>query len=337
MKIIFRTGAPLIVLIVVASLTLASDTAEISGSRPHPDGQPTEIQAAVYLIDVSQIDGARQEFTADVFLLLSWNDPRLADGSAGVRRIPVDEVWNPRIQILNRRGVSIGFPELVDVDPDGTVTLRQRYFGQYAEPLDLREFPLDRHTFAVRLVVPGYSPEEVRLVADPRFSGGPPPRYSIPDWSVSPTRLRPEPFAVIPGGPQIAGMVAEFDARRHLGFYVGKAFVSVAIIVFMSWIVFWIDPQAVAPRISVSVTSMLTLIAYRFLLGQELPKVSYLTRLDYFLLGTTILVFLSLIQVAWTSALFGRGRAEAARRIDRWSRWLFPSMFFALSVISFWL
>ncbi|MFV2073735.1 MAG: hypothetical protein ACC742_13935, partial [Thermoanaerobaculales bacterium] len=44
-----------------------------------------------------------------------------------------------------------------------------------------------------------------------------------------------------------------------------------AIIVFMSWVVFWIDPRHVGPRISVAVTSMLTLIAYRFLLGQLLP------------------------------------------------------------------
>jgi hypothetical protein len=331
---ILRAGVLLMLSTLVAGLMSASEPAGFTGSRPHPEGQPTEIQVAVYLIDVSHIDGARQEFTADVFLLLSWNDPRLADGAAEVRRFPVDEVWNPRIQILNRRNVSIGFPELVDVEPDGTVTLRQRYFGQYAAPLDLREFPLDRHTFAIRLVVPGYSPDEVELTMDQRFSGGPPPRYSIPDWSLSPTRFRLEPFAVIPGGPRIAGMAALFDARRHLGFYVGKAFVSVAIIVFMSWIVFWIDPQHVAPRISVAVTSMLTLVAYRFLLGQGLPAVSYLTRLDYFLLGTTILVFLSLIQVAWTSAMFGRGQAEEARRIDRWSRWFFPSVFCVLIVIS---
>jgi cadmium resistance protein CadD (predicted permease) len=100
--------------------------------------------------------------------------------------------------------------------------------------------------------------------------------------------------------------------------------------------VFWLDPQAVAPRVSVSVTSMLTLVAYRFLLGGDLPKISYLTRLDYFLLGATILVFLALIEVTWTSAMSGRGRTEAARRLDRSSRWLFPAMFLALSVLSFW-
>jgi len=332
---IVRTGGAFVASVMIAGLAFASEPAGFSGSRPHADGQPTEIRTAVYLIDVSQIDGARQEFTADVFLLLSWNDPRLADGSGDVRRIPLDQVWNPRVQILNQRTVSIGFPEQLDVDPDGTVTFRQRYFGQYASPLDLRDFPRDEHTFAIRLVVPGYSPDEVQLVPDERFSSVPTPRYSIPDWTLSPTRLRPAPFAVIPGGPQLPGMVAEFDARRHLGFYFGQGSVSVAIIVFMSWIVFWIDPQALAPRISVSVTSMLTLIAYRFLLGGDLPKVSYLTRLDYFLLGATILVFLTLIEVTWTSAISGRGQAEGARSIDRRSRWLFPALFLVMSATLF--
>ncbi len=48
---------------------------------------------------------------------------------------------------------------------------------------------------------------------------------------------------------------------------------------------------------------MLTLIAYRFLLGGMLPRISYLTRLDYFLLGSTVLVFLALVEAACTSRL----------------------------------
>jgi hypothetical protein len=36
---------------------------------------------------------------------------------------------------------------------------------------------------------------------------------------------------------------------------------------------------------------MLTLIAYRFSIGELVPKVAYLTRLDYFILGSTLMVF----------------------------------------------
>ena len=122
-----------------------------------------------------------------------------------------------------------------------------------------------------------------------------------------------------------------------MGFDVGKAFVSVAIIVFMSWVVFWLGPTNVGPRLSVAVTSMLTPVAYRFLLGQLLPPVSYLTRLDYFLLGSTFLVFATLIQVAMTSTMAEGDRADRAITLNRSSRWIFPTAFALLFVWSFWL
>jgi hypothetical protein len=111
----------------------------------------------------------------------------------------------------------------------------------------------------------------------------------------------------------------------------------VAIIVFMSWVVFWIGAEHLGPRLSVAGTSMLTLIAFRFLLGQSLPPVSYLTRLDYFLLGATILVFIALVEVALTSAMHEGDRSGSAMKVNRTSRWVFPFVFGALIVVSFWL
>ena len=65
----------------------------------------------------------------------------------------------------------------------------------------------------------------------------------------------------------------------------------------MSWAVFWIDPSDLGPQFSIAVTSMLTLIAYRFAIESNIPKLPYLTRLDAFILMGTLLVFLSLIEV----------------------------------------
>jgi len=101
-------------------------------------------------------------------------------------------------------------------------------------------------------------------------------------------------------------------------------------------VVFWIAPEHVGPRLSVAVTSMLTLVAYRFLLGQGLPPVSYLTRLDYFLLGSTILVFIALIQVALTSAMNEERDQARSARINKMSRWAFPAVFLLLFTVLFW-
>jgi hypothetical protein len=300
----------------------------------HPSLSLLTIEATLFLLDVAKIDGADQSFTADVFMMLRWKDERLASEAEGMRRLSAGGIWNPRVQIINQRRIWKAFPESVDVAPDGTVMYRQRYYGQFASALDLRDFPLDHHRFTLQLVVPGYGPEEIELVpSNEEFGIGRSEDLTVPDWSIGSFEISTAPYAVIPGGREIAGLEGAFEARRHLGFYVGKAFVSVAIIVFMSWVVFWLGPEHVGPRLSVSVTSMLTLVAYRFLLGQSLPPVSYLTRLDYFLLGATILVFVALIQVALTSAMSDRRAAS----INRNSRWVFPVMFVTLIAWSFWL
>jgi hypothetical protein len=327
----------LVVLLVLTTATIAGSE-ELAGTRPGAEGQPLTINGTIFLLDVSKIDGADQSFTADVFMMLQWQDERLASAAEGMRRLPLKSVWEPRVQIINQRRIWKTFPEEVDVAPDGTVVYRQRYYGQLSAELDLRDFPLDHHRFRLQFVIPGYGPEEIEFLPNTEgFGEGRSPDMTVPDWSVGPFEIRAAPYAVIPGGREIAGMEGAFEAHRHLGFYVGKAFVSVAIIVFMSWVVFWLGPQHVGPRLSVSVTSMLTLVAYRFLLGQSLPPVSYLTRLDYFLLGATILVFVALIQVALTSATQEGDRAERAIAVNRISRWVFPAVFALLIVWSFWL
>ena len=333
-----HTGLLALVLVVLTAAAPAVAGEEFAGTRPGIGDEPLRLTGTLILLDVSKIDGAEQSFTADVFMMLQWRDERLAMETDGVRRLPLDSVWNPRIQIVNQRRVIKTFDDIVDVEPDGTVIYRQRYTGEFTTRLDFHDFPLDQHRFRVQLAIPGYGPGEVDFVPPPEGEGiGRAPEMTVSDWSIGTFDLRTKPFEVVPGGRQVAGLEGEFDAKRHLGFFLGKAVVSVAIIIFMSWVVFWIGTEHVGPRLSVAVTSMLTLVAYRFLLDQSLPPVSYLTRLDYFLLGTTILVFVALMQVALTSAMSGGGRAGLAMTVNRTSRWLFPFVFVALIVVSFWL
>src|SRR4051812_36284102 len=65
-----------------------------------------------------------------------------------------------------------------------------------------------------------------------------------------------------------------------------KSFLPLVLIVMMSWAVFWIDPNTSNSQISIAVTSMLTLIAYRFAVDGQLPRLPYMTRLDTFFLAS---------------------------------------------------
>lgn len=321
-----------------APTAAASIPDDVSGTRPNAESGATDVAVGLYLIDVSRVDAADQSFTADLFILLSWHDPRLDGVFEATQRVPLDRVWNPRLQILNQRTVENTFPEQAEIAPDGTVTTRQRIVGTFSAPLDLHDFPRDKQRFGIRMVVPGYGPDEVRLVPVSADLAGElrSASFSIPDWDLGGIEASPEPYRVTSGGREISGYRLAFDGRRLIGFWAGQALISVAIIVAMSWVVFWIDPKHVAPRLSVAVTSMLTLVAYRFLLGGVLPRVSYLTRMDYFLIGSTVLVLMTVIQVTVTTRTADRDHGSKARRINSHSRWFFPATFIGLMASTLW-
>jgi hypothetical protein len=126
------------------------------------------------------------------------------------------------------------------------------------------------------------------------------------------------------------------SANRQRQFYVWKIIVPLCLIVFMSWTVFWINPAQFGPQIGLSATSMLTLIAFQFASTSMVPKLGYFTILDELTIGSTIIVFLALVQSLSTSYLVSQGREALALRVDRLSRYGFPAGF-ALLILSIFL
>jgi hypothetical protein len=60
-----------------------------------------------------------------------------------------------------------------------------------------------------------------------------------------------------------------------------------------------------------------------------------LTRLDWFVLFSTLLVFFSLLEVIYTTGVASAGELEKAKKVDRICRWTFPLLFLAALAYSF--
>jgi hypothetical protein len=291
---------------------------------------PKEVKTAIFIVDVRDIDGARQNFSADVLVRLRWKDETLA-GSQN-HFLPLSAVWHPNVQIVNRISVQTTLPEGVEVDQQGNVIYRQRFIGQFGCTMDLREFPFDQQEFPIRLVAVGFSPEKVHFVSDPDpiiIS-----KFSITDWKVLSANKKNETYNV-PGGIKLAGFTATFVAKRYFQFFFVQMVIPIALILGMAGIAFWLDHTNPGPRISISITSMLTIVAYRLLLANFTPRLSYLTRLDFFVFSSTLLVFLSLVVVVVISRLMLLQKEALAVKLDTHARWVLPLLFLAVVIFCF--
>lgn len=322
------------------SLTQAQQPGAITNLRPNPEGVPTVVTIAVFVIDIRDINDAKQSMTADAVLRMQWQDPRLAAGvddtSAQPRILALDHVWNPQIHLINPISISKLAQDTVTVTPDGTVIYRQRFLGEVGVSLDLVNFPVDHTMLTFDLVSFDYTPEELQIVIDEARSGRA-SRLSIQGWTIGPISSKTDALSVSAKYKNLASVVYELPAERQIGFYLWKFIIPLSFIVFMSWAVFLIDPANLGVQIGVATSSVLTLIAFYLHLGSLLPKISFLTRLDDFIFGATVLVFLAFGEAISTAVLARIGQESRALLIDRWCRGLFPALFAVLIIYSFWL
>src|SRR4029434_1968847 len=160
------------------------------------------------------------------------------------------------------------------------------------------------------------------------------PSVTLPDWTIEKFEVKPLMYALAPRH-QYSSYAFEFTASRNVQHYILKVILPLVLIVIMSWAVFWIDPINASSQVSIAMTSMLTLIAYRFAIDSQLPLLPYMTRLDIFILVSTLLVFFSLIEVVVTIILDNGQKKKRAKRIDDFCRVIFPVIFFLASVSIF--
>ena len=309
---------------------LASD---ITGERPNPEGTPTKVKIGLYVFDIAQLEDARQVFTADFRLVLRWYDPRLADKAKEMREYPIEDVWNPLISIMNRRDLRSIYPDEVHVDSDGHVIYSQRFIGELTVPLNLRNFPLDKHKMYIQ-VRSFYGPDEIQLIIDEDMTGWA-NVLSIPDWDVSQGEARINKDYSTLQKRDLAQMEFSFNIKRFLGFYMWKIIIPLALIVFMSWGVFWVDPARLEAQLGLSATAVLTLFAFQFAITNLIPRVSYLTRIDRFTMSCSLLIFFALIIALTTSYCVKKHWVPRAILIDRIARIVFPITFAGVVYFSF--
>ncbi len=124
------------------------------------------------------------------------------------------------------------------------------------------------------------------------------------------------------------------EAQRNPQYYLLTMYLPMSLIVFMSWTVFWLQPDIVPARIGISTASIFSLLALGFSIRLSLPAVSYMTRADLFVIGCTLLVFVALGVAVIGSRWASSDRMEQALRLNAIARWVYVGLFGLVATIA---
>ena len=91
----------------------------------------------------------------------------------------------------------------------------------------------------------------------------------------------------------------------------------------------WIKPSELEARLTVSVVCFLALITYTFIIDKDLPKLAYLTVMDYIILISYLFAAIPTVESVFISK---NQDYKRALYIDKTYRTILPILYFAISL-----
>ena len=300
-----------------------------------PAELPVTVAVGLYYVDFDSIDLANQNFRAMGYMSLRWKDPRLAfDPSAegtDQKSYAKDAIWHPVVEVVNSQEQQITLEDEFMVLPDGTVSQYSRFVDVLDSEFDLRRFPFDTQSLLCVIESFRYDARIVRFVEDQQRTGLSADAF-LAEWTFTKIAAKSTVSWFPPDQTEFSRLTFTIDAERKWGYYLWKVILPLVLTVVISWCTFWIGDRET--ELGMSVTLVLTMVAFSITLDFSLPKVPYLTWMDKF----AFLCFATVFLVAMENVMVNnvqRDRSALAQAIRSRSRWVFPLAFCALSALIF--
>lgn len=80
------------------------------------------------------------------------------------------------------------------------------------------------------------------------------------------------------------GIEITLTIERKSSYYIFKVIFPIILILMICWSAVWIDPKEIESRLTITIVCLLSLIAYNFVIDSDMPKLEYLTIMDYIIL-----------------------------------------------------
>ena len=343
----------LLLFLVIVSVPLVPHKVEAQ-EETSEEQLPVLITVSLGVIDIPKIDEPGETFNIDSYFFLEWNDSAAYEYITGHGILPQAETYkfysNTEVQSILR---DIGWPEIIQftnqvgqrdilssylwISANGDVTYYERFQGTFHSKYQLRKYPFDSQKLNI-LIESAYYDRTMLEFAAPKdkvifyesptkpLPGDEP--LDLEEWHLDRNiESNVGEYTSRLTGRSFSYVSIDITAHRKVGFHIWKIFLPLVLIIGISWSVFWIWTENVASRLSISMIGFLTAISFGFFISNSLPKISYLTFMDYGIIGIYVFMTLTVLEVLTTNFLTSRGKELVASRLNLYSRWLFPASF----------
>uniref|UniRef100_A0A3B5AJM7 Glycine receptor subunit beta n=1 Tax=Stegastes partitus TaxID=144197 RepID=A0A3B5AJM7_9TELE len=270
-------------------------------------GIPVESKVNIFINSFGSIQETTMDYRVNIFLRQRWNDPRL--------RLPTDFksdaltvdpnmfqcLWKPDLFFANEKNANFHDVTqdniLLFIFRNGDVLISMRYAPMFSMLFIYSEGNDNQYNCKLSKMYFGYTTSDLVFMwqSDPVQMD----EIALPQFDIKQEDIKyGNCTKYYQGTGYYTCVEVIFTLRRQVGFYMMGVYAPTLLIVVLSWLSFWINPDASAARVPLGILSVLSLSSESMSLASELPKVSYVKAIDIWLIACLLFGFSSLVEYA---------------------------------------
>lgn len=268
-------------------------------------GHPTYVKVNIYVNSIGPVNANSMEYGMDIYLRQSWQDVRLNVSKYGVNHTVtingediMGKIWKPDLFFRNVKEASFHYVtvpnKLVKLGPDGEVLFSMRLTLRLACFMSFKHFPLDTQRCHILLGPYAQTIEQTAISwqdTDPIVLERP---IEIPEFDLVHNSYGHYNRAIDTG--VFSFLNATFTLERQNGYHLIQTYLPTFLIVMISWVSFWLNVDATPARVTLGVTTLLTMTTVASGVRTQLPPVSYIKAIDVWIGACSVMVFGALLE-----------------------------------------
>ncbi len=341
----------------LAAISARAQEGPYLGGTPPGDG-PVEVLIGFNLLNISDVNEQEETIDFEGAIYMEWMDPRLAYAPADVGMtswVPGDYSRTPRRiyqgdfavkELFEGWWLTLNMPNgigdraitnmAISIWPDGRVAYSEIFSAKAETPMDLRRFPFDKQDLEIFFHPFVYKRDEVVLIADDRLAQTWNQNLGVADWERRGVLMAERPVEIAyfdESKAEISEFVVTVQIKRRPIHLMVSIIFPLVVLVSLTWSVFWMDEESLSDRLNINFIGILSVVAYYFVLLDNVPEVDYLTLMDAFIIATFLVLAAGVVLAVSMERMRLGGREALGARVDRICRWAVPLGYAGITAI----
>uniref|UniRef100_A0A5K3EQC9 Ig-like domain-containing protein n=1 Tax=Mesocestoides corti TaxID=53468 RepID=A0A5K3EQC9_MESCO len=289
--------------------------------------ESTVVKINMKILAIFSVDVRNMDYYVDALLRQTWMDPRLmwehlpehSDYTSPIVSPNLKEqVWLPDLFFRNGKDGylhKMTLPNyLLRVYPNGKVLYSQKITVRFACQMELHNFPMDEQICDINIGSYGYTLPELRFDWTEANA-----LEFTKDLQISEFNT-PKNFTTIDCTEEASTstgnytcLLVKFHLSRQLGSYIVTTYIPNALIIMVSWVGFWVPPDAAPARVPLGLLCLQGLCTQAVSISSSLPRVSYTKAIDVWLIFSIVFVVSVMAEYALALTVMKRERLASWR------------------------